>query len=210
MEDRPLESCSGHFDQFFYWLWKKDDEKRPCSNVLIPQTVTFRFQQPLGWFFSSVQDKQLKKKHRINATIPNILEDFEKLSGHSSSGIVATFVQTELEGTVPVSTFRFLDMAELRDLLTRVDRPASGVLQQFIEPAGGRHSIIRATWAPQLLVLERRINKHSVSDRKASVYERVMTWEAHCTTPTPCLCRAQRCRHTYSVCVALSPITWRP
>jgi len=139
---------SGQVDQLFHLLWLRNKQQQRCQHVIIPHTVLFRFQQPAAWYFTSVQDGSLKRKHRHNLTPSHVIEIFEKATVHNASGIAASFIYTEIKNGDPVTTVEFLDMDGVRGLFTRSDRPASACLQQFIEPPGGRNVMIRAEWSP--------------------------------------------------------------
>jgi hypothetical protein len=176
--DESILSGSGLVDELYYTLWSKTEQKKPCPHVLLPQTVIFEYSMPETWYFTSVVDGELKRKHRIHISYPSVLEEFEKLGRNSASGIVASFAVTEsMSAKAPTTTFQYLDMAGVRELLTRPERPAHGVLQQFIEPSGGRNSMLRVTWTSQVMLIERRSNRYSVSDRSRSVHERAITFE---------------------------------
>lgn len=52
-----------------------------------------------------------------------------------------------------------------------------GVLQRFVEPRGQHNFGLRATWAPNACVVERRTCKAKLNDPRVPLLDRVRTWE---------------------------------
>lgn len=57
------------------------------TNILIPDTVIFKYEQPIAWYF--IHEGQIKCKNKVNLTIEKIKEKF--LRKIPACGIIATF-----------------------------------------------------------------------------------------------------------------------
>lgn len=60
----------------------------------------------------------------------------------------------------------YFDEEGLREFLRFRRKPLSGILQRFVEPKGGKNSMIRAVWAPKLCLCERRENTRRLWDTR--------------------------------------------
>lgn len=69
---------------------------------------------------------------------------------------------------------------QLREFLRtqRVDTRGRYILQRFVEGKGEYHTVIRATWSPQVCLLETRSSSDRLSDRRRSSYWRCATFDA--------------------------------
>lgn len=52
----------------FYHLWKKDEETgKPCMNVLIPDTIIYRWSNPYYWYYTTLEGLICRKsKNRVD------------------------------------------------------------------------------------------------------------------------------------------------
>ena len=66
----------GISDQFFHLLWSKD-ELNFGPTINIPDTIVFKYGQPLHWYFTGV-DGKLKKKNKPNLVNVRIEEAFTR------------------------------------------------------------------------------------------------------------------------------------
>eukprot|EP00696_Hemimastix_kukwesjijk_P004252 gnl/Hemi2/15241_TR5141_c0_g12_i1.p1 gnl/Hemi2/15241_TR5141_c0_g12~~gnl/Hemi2/15241_TR5141_c0_g12_i1.p1 ORF type:complete len:583 (-),score=129.95 gnl/Hemi2/15241_TR5141_c0_g12_i1:429-2177(-) len=172
----------GPVESIYHLLWRKNVHLESCPKVRIPDTVIYKYRQPAYWYFTSSQDHQLKKKARNNHGNNKIMEGFT--SKPSISDIVAYYISTHFvkspvkgKKDKKVTTIEYFDAKGLQDFLYNRDKVDNGFLQAFVDPKGSSHSIIRATWSPQVFLLERRVNKISITDRKFDMYQRAATYE---------------------------------
>lgn len=169
----------GPIESLYHLLWRKNVHMESCPGVRLPDTVIYKYRQPAYWYFTSTQDGQLKKKARGNQGNNKIIEGFTK---SNSCDIVAYYISTHLTKThekkeEKITTIEYFDARGLHDFLHNRDKIDNGFLQAFIPPKGRNHSIIRATWSPQVFMLERRVNNCNLNDRKFDMYERAATYE---------------------------------
>ena len=66
----------GVSDTLFHWLWCKD-ELNFGPSLQIPDTIIYKFGQPIHWYFTGVDDK-LKKKSKQNLVNVKIEEALTK------------------------------------------------------------------------------------------------------------------------------------
>jgi hypothetical protein len=71
----------------------------------------------------------------------------------------------------------YFDEPALKNFLFRTEKATNGVLQKFLPSRGDQHSVIRATWSPQLCLLDRRINENRLKDRTIPAALRCVTFE---------------------------------
>jgi hypothetical protein len=171
---------------FFNLLWTKD-ELNFGPSINIPDTIIFKYGQPVQWYFTSKNGK-LKKKNRQNVMPARIEENFTKhLLGYD---VIATFISVPLEGSTDNqrnSTMEFLDRDGLSNFLYKRGRSNNGLLQKFIEPRGVKNEAIRAIWSPKVCLLERCENIHQLHDNRYGLYERCVCFEGpeYYSTSTP-------------------------
>eukprot|EP00824_Muranothrix_gubernata_P002804 TRINITY_DN1338_c0_g1_i3.p1 TRINITY_DN1338_c0_g1~~TRINITY_DN1338_c0_g1_i3.p1 ORF type:complete len:354 (-),score=65.34 TRINITY_DN1338_c0_g1_i3:556-1617(-) len=167
----------GVIDSFFQLLWQKNSRLESCPSVLLPDTVVYKYRHPAYWYFTSAVDGQLKKKSRGNLANNKINESFIASRGNATSEIVSYYISVHQSKTERNAVIEFLDAKGLHDFLFNRDKIDNGFIQKFVEPKGARNSMIRAVWSPQVFMLERRVNKHSLFDRRFDVYDRAVTFE---------------------------------
>eukprot|EP00667_Euglena_gracilis_P007336 EG_transcript_7405 len=78
----------------------------------------------------------------------------------------------EGSGARQVSVEHF-DAAGLRHFLAGPKR--NGVLQRYIPPPQGHHTVVQAVWTPYVVVVERRQNQHLVWDTERPLLQRTVT-----------------------------------
>lgn len=169
----------------FDLLWKKDLLSSLSVALRIPDTVLYRFQAPVCWYFTSV-DGTIKRKTKGNLNNDRVYEEFVRKS--SPSGIVAYYVRTkkpnilsdEPEGDKDdqQTTIEYLDVEGLRDFLfNRQHGKEDGILQKFVHPKGDNNNMIRVLWSPKICLVDRKVNKRNVNDSRFNMYERAVTFE---------------------------------
>ncbi len=80
----------GLVDSIYHFLWLTDDLKgKQMLPFMLPDTIIYRYQQPIFWFFSTKQGYIMRKaKSKLNNE--KIKESFLKKMG--ASGIVAYYI----------------------------------------------------------------------------------------------------------------------
>ncbi|KAJ4461382.1 hypothetical protein PAPYR_2444 [Paratrimastix pyriformis] len=98
------------------------------------------------------------------------------------SDIVALFISPSTsppdgaDPDVSVSIVEYLDRAGLEHLLFQRVK-VSGLLQSFIDPAGEYNSLVRATWSPQMCMVEKRTNRHKLEEAHIPAHIRAVTFD---------------------------------
>lgn len=178
LENPILLTDDGISEEFFSLLWTKD-ELNFGPSINIPDTVVFKFGQPIHWYFTA-SNGRIKMKNRQNLLSGKIEEVFTKyLLGYD---IVATFLSVPLErdsetGKLPGNTIRYFNRVDLNDFLFNSKKENHGILQRFIEPKGIKNEVIRAIWSPKVCLLERAENIHNLHDPRYGLYEKCVTFE---------------------------------
>lgn len=182
--------ADGISEEFFNLLWTKD-ELNFGPSINIPDTVIFKYGQPVTWYFTASNGK-IKKKNRNNLLNARIEDAFTKNTlGYD---VVATFIsmgkttpgQTEQESTGAVAnTIEYMDRKDFQKFLYDRWESNNGILQRFVEPKGTKNETIRAIWSPKVCLLERAENIHQLHDHRYGLYERCVTFEGpefYCTS----------------------------
>jgi len=189
----------GISEEFFHLLWSKD-ELNFGPSINIPDTVIFKYGQPVTWFFTASNGK-IKKKNRNNLLNARIEDVFTKnVLGYD---VIATFISFgnqnnnnngngnnhehsgQGKGIHPNNTIEYLDRKEFQRFLYERFESNSGILQKFVEPKGTKNETIRAIWSPKVCLLERAENIYQLHDHRYGLYERCVTYEGpefYCTS----------------------------
>eukprot|EP00639_Heterosigma_akashiwo_P030448 CAMPEP_0194685744 /NCGR_PEP_ID=MMETSP0295-20121207/15020_1 /TAXON_ID=39354 /ORGANISM="Heterosigma akashiwo, Strain CCMP2393" /LENGTH=481 /DNA_ID=CAMNT_0039573297 /DNA_START=118 /DNA_END=1560 /DNA_ORIENTATION=- len=164
----------------FEALWTKD-ELNFGPSVNIPDTIVYKFGQPVSWYFTGIEGK-VKKKNKHNVVNAKIYEGFTKqaLPGDIVAFYISTGNDTDegveddpLTGTL----IEYFDRENLHEFLYNRWKQNTGILQRFVEPKGTKNTMIRALWSPKVCLLERRTNNRNLHDLRYGVYERAVTYE---------------------------------
>lgn len=167
-------SGDGVSEYLFNLLWSKD-ELNFCPGINIPDTIMFKYGQPVQWYFTASNGK-IKKKSKHKLMNARIEEEFNKhILGYD---VVATFINVvvDKEGNRK-STIQFFDRRALNEFLYKRQKEIHGILQRFIEPKSTKNEIIRAIWSPKVCLLERAVNIHHLHDNRYGLNERCITYE---------------------------------
>jgi hypothetical protein len=182
----------GISEEFFRLLWSKD-ELNFGPSINIPDTVIFKYGQPVTWYFTASNGK-IKQKNRNNLLNARIEDAFTKnVLGYD---VIATFISfgsqlpTTTNGESPTvamgrNTIEYLDRKEFQKFLYERFESNNGILQKFIEPKGTKNETIRAIWSPKICLLERAENIYQLHDHRYGLYERCVTYEGpefYCTS----------------------------
>ncbi|KAJ0411487.1 hypothetical protein ATCC90586_008536 [Pythium insidiosum] len=188
----------GLITNLFHFLWSKDDFGEG-PQLFIPHTVVFRFTQPSAWFFTSLKTGKIKRKNKANINNAQIEHEFTKHlrrqglttgPGGASSDIVATYLYqvpaargrkvsaaSDSSEASATTIIEYLDAKGLHDFLVGREKTYDGILQRFVLPKGTSNATIRAIWSPKICLLERRVNRKNLFDKRFSVYERGVTFD---------------------------------
>jgi len=176
MSSFPPPEGDGVVDSIYHYLWTKNTQLETCPNVVIPNTVVYKYRQPAYWYYSS-SDQQLKMKKKGDMTNQKIYDSFSKRKNPSCE-VVAYYISTrETEAGVETTTMEYFDEAGLYDFLFNRQKEHNGIIQKFIDPKGKANAIIRAIWSPKLCLLEQRVNLKPINDGRFDLYERCVTYE---------------------------------
>lgn len=168
----------GISDELFKLMWAKDELSfSPLLNM--PDTIIYKYGQPITWYFTSA-DGRIKKKNKHNLISAKIEQAFNKhILGYD---VIAYFItmSSDLDQTrhtdIP-TVIEYFDRQSLNNFLYNHKKEVNGILQRFIEPKSTHNEIIRAIWSPKLCLLERAENKHELHDHRFGLYERCVVYE---------------------------------
>lgn len=177
----------GVTDDLFKLLWARDELNfSPMVNV--PDTILYKYGQPVCWYFTSVNG-HVKRKNKQNLISAKIEEAFNKhILGYD---VIAYFISmpvvdhdssnnnnsTSQPQEAAPTVIEYLDREALKNFLYNHRKDVNGILQRFIEPKSTRNEIIRGIWSPKLCLLERAENIHELHDRRYGLYERCVVYE---------------------------------
>merc|ERR1711988_1622868 len=176
MSSFPPPEGDGVVDSIYYYLYTKNTQLETCPNVVIPNTVVYKYRQPAYWYYSS-SDQQLKMKKKGDMTNQKIFDSFSKRKNPSCE-VVAYYISTrDTEAGLETTTMEYFGDAGLQDFLFNRQKEHNGIIQKFIDPKGKSNAIIRAIWSPKLCLLEQRVNLKPINDGRYDIYDRCVTYE---------------------------------
>jgi hypothetical protein len=180
MEKQNMEQTDvdGINENFFNLLWTKD-ELNFGPSINIPDTIIFKYGQPVSWYFTTAQGK-IKKKNRSNLLNARIEDSFTKnILGYDVIASYVSFPVTESGECNQTSAFtvEYFDRKEFQHFLYDRWESNNGILQKFVEPKTTHNEVIRAIWSPKVILLERSVNIHQLHDHRYGLYERCVTYE---------------------------------
>lgn len=185
----------GIFDSIYEVMWTKQEDNDKAIEVVIPDTVVFKFNKPTGWYYTKITrggSLRLHKKRSSALRMSLILKHFQVKSSHCCSDIVAYYIsQTEVdaEQRLHASNIHYLAEQDLEHFLLHT-KNKNGILQRFVDPkpstsAKFYNSMVRCTWSQSVCLVERRTNVHSLKpptmhtqkNARLSRYDRAETFE---------------------------------
>jgi len=176
MSSFPPPEGDGVVDSIYHYLWTKNTQLETCPNVVIPNTVVYKYRQPAYWYYSS-SDQQMKMRKKGEMTNQKIYDWFRKRKNPSCE-IVAYYISTrENDEGREMTSIEYFDDAGLQDFLFNRQKEHNGIIQKFIDPKGKSNALIRAIWSPKLCLLEQRVNLKPINDGRYDIYERTVTYE---------------------------------
>jgi len=186
-----LRNHDGFIEELFHLLWAKNATNQPCPDVMIPDTVIYRYRIPAFWYFVGA-DNKLKRKNKANIVNKKIYAEFTK-EAKSPHDVVAYHIsepRADEDGMFRVgneAVIRYFDQRSLHDFLFNEEKIDDGCLQKFIQPKGMHNSMIQAAWSPQMCLLERRINLNRLDKTGLPIQDRCATYDGgeHLSKITP-------------------------
>jgi hypothetical protein len=192
----------GISDELFKLLWAKD-EMNFSPQINIPDTIIYRYGQPVSWYFTAMNG-HIKKKNKHNLVSSKIEEVFNNhMMGYD---VIAYFISMPSEADLanreneksaqhhhnhssqapinqnneqnPIPTvIEYFDRESLTRFLYNHRKEVNGILQRFLDPKTTHNELIRAVWSPKLCMLERAENIHQLHDKRYGLYEKCVTYE---------------------------------
>jgi hypothetical protein len=194
-----LADHDGFVEAFYHLLWAKNFNGEPCPEILVPDTIIYKFRIPAYWYFTGT-DGRLRRKNKANIVNTKIFKDFTA-GARSDRDVVACHIcerpladdggeAAEDADGAPARTetvIRYFDKAALRDFLFAHEKLDDGCLQKFVRPKGLCNTMIQAAWSPQMCLLERRVNLCPLLSGRQPLHERTATYEGseHLSRITP-------------------------
>ena len=182
-----LEDHDGFIEAFYHLLWAKNFNGEPCPEVLVPDTIIYKFRIPAYWYFTGA-DGRLRRKNKASIVNQKIFKDFTA-GARSDRDVVALHIcETADSPDAPAETvIRYFDKVALKDFLFTQEKLDDGCLQKFVRPKGLSNTMIQAAWSPQMCLLERRVNVCPLLSGRAPLQERTATYEGseHLSRITP-------------------------
>ena len=178
----PLEG-DGTLINVYHHLWKKKANALSSGlNIKIPATVVYEHNFPKGWYSWSDKKEELERKVGKEIDTKAISREFSKKPKNDmwrDLDVVASYMSKveDPETGEEHSVVEYFDENELYDFLTKRARRDAGILQKFVTPNGKCNLTIQAVWSPHVTLDEKRQNVHALTDKRFSIFERVVTYE---------------------------------
>lgn len=187
-------SISNYTEWLFFHLWKKptsqhsEKKSQTSLGVLIPNTVIFRWAQPLCWYFTA-PDGTIRRKKKENLTLMLLEKQLSRQV--SKSPIVSMLMYEDPKSQIIMEQekeegkkegfhqrevkMEYLDRGMFGDFLYNRDKPLGCILQSFVEPYQNKNMIIRVRWTPQNAIFQRKTNLNNLLDEKVELKNRLTT-----------------------------------
>uniref|UniRef100_A0A6U0L0M8 Uncharacterized protein n=1 Tax=Percolomonas cosmopolitus TaxID=63605 RepID=A0A6U0L0M8_9EUKA len=200
----PLEG-DGTITKLFHYLWKKNKDLESCPLVRTPDTIVYEHNFPNGWY--SFSNNELRRKSGKDIETKSIIQEFERKAKREGDehGIVAYYLScAENDTGDQLNQVEFFNQEELEDFFFKRKTRDKGILQRFVTPKGPYNFIIQAIWSPHVMMLERRVNIHRITDAKNfSSYERAVTYEGPSHYSNEVFCAPHLQKEIKKVCNAI-------
>ena len=76
-ESHVLLDHDGFVEAFFHLLWAKNFNGEPCPEILVPDTIIYKFRIPAYWYFTGT-DGRLRRKNKANIVNTKIFKDLRR------------------------------------------------------------------------------------------------------------------------------------
>ncbi|EGZ28404.1 hypothetical protein PHYSODRAFT_469015 [Phytophthora sojae] len=181
--------------QLYAYLWSKasadeDGSGKKVFSFVLTDTVVFKRQKPVKWFFTSKQErgKILCRTKRFLSTT-RVMQEFlaPRWAPHtlpkldSDKQILATYtyldrpsVHEEMRMVV-----EHLDKDGLEHLLEDREMPSLSVLQRFIPTKSGYNHTVRSVYTVDGCSVQKCISPFLLSDEEVSMVKRTATFEVN-------------------------------
>ncbi|EEY66018.1 uncharacterized protein PITG_03556 [Phytophthora infestans T30-4] len=179
--------------RLYEYLWSNanpddEDSGKQAFSLMLTDTVVFKRQKPVKWFFTSKQERgKILCKTKRFLTTSRVLQEFLVPRWVSNSlpkldngkQILATFSYLERSSAFGEMQMiiEHLDKAELEHLLEKRDKPGLSVLQRFIPTQSGYNHTVRSDWSADSCTVQKCISPFLLSDTKISIAQRTATFE---------------------------------
>ncbi|CDW88079.1 UNKNOWN [Stylonychia lemnae] len=170
----------GLVENLFHFIWSKDCLFKSGPQVLIPDTIIYRFEQPAFWYFSKKTDGTILRKNKKNLNNKSIEEAF--LKNISGSGIVAVYIYNKTERNIvnvmnKQQKIRINEQQQDYDIEQDDELANANYDGLSIHQRKNSQKVLRIVWSPKICVFERKENLKDLYDQKYDMYERVVTYE---------------------------------
>ncbi|CAG9311958.1 unnamed protein product [Blepharisma stoltei] len=167
--------AAGFTEWLLFHLWKQNESTGLCCpNILLPETVIYRWAKPFFWYFCT-ETGELLRKSKTKVTHKFIFQEFMD----ENKQIIASFMgfSDNKKDKANIATVEFFTPESFNDFIHNRDKPLSGILQKWIHPKNAQNSLIKVIWSPQFCLLEKRTNIHKLDDPKMEFYDKLVTYE---------------------------------
>ncbi|KAK3245899.1 hypothetical protein CYMTET_44552 [Cymbomonas tetramitiformis] len=152
LEVNHLADIDGVAVELFHYLWMKNSFGRSCPGLHLAETVVFKQSKPCYWFFTSAQDKQIKRKNRTNVVSHNVFENFiKKKAAYSSVDVCGYTLVTNM----------------LDEVLTRENQETARTEVEYYDNLGLKN----------YLFYGEKPTTVKLTDKTHELYERCVTFE---------------------------------
>merc|ERR1711871_322880 len=144
----------------------------PCRGVPLPDTLFINNKVITDWVYSDPRrDHQIvtKKKRPGGWRAKDVMEALTSESDGTHK-VVAQFLYKKSEGSKGrrQTTMEYLTRQTLEEKLST--QSGQGILQRFVIPKSASNEVMRVIWTPSIVLMERRQNVHSYTDRSINIY----------------------------------------
>lgn len=179
--NHPLEG-DGCRTTFFQYIIRQSGVNA-AANVRIPDTVVFEHGYPRWSYHYDARGGEVRRGAGGTDLHASSILDFY-LSRHIRAkrmDIIAIYTFT-FDDPISEETrvgVEYLDREGLERFLMKGDiaKKQHGILQQYVQPLEEHYTVVRAQWTPTFCVIRRRTNKRAITDFRASLSERFVTFD---------------------------------
>jgi hypothetical protein len=144
--------------------------------VRCPDTVVYEHGFPRGWYTYDSKNREIIRKSGKSLDTDHICKEFSKPV--EGIDVVAKYMHSyeDINTGKIMTSVEFFTVKELEHFLNvRKDR-TDGILQRFVPTKTKWNQQIQAIWSPKVTMVRRRCNKHQLTDKTVSLYERCVTF----------------------------------
>ncbi len=153
-----------------------------CPNVLLPDTLVYRFSQPFT-HYSCQTEGEMSKRKRDKIKNADVFEEFTE--NVEASGIVATYLTlTQDDYGNDIGETEYFTKDQFQSFLNYRTKCNSGLLQKFVPSKGSRMRTYRVSYSKAFLQIEVKVNLNRSDDKRKPTVDRMVNFENihHLTT----------------------------